>query len=80
MKIKWLLIEIVQDDKLAILASTGCFISIRDEDDSLVAKNRTAGQNEIVKIRLNAIESVEEEIDKLDEKKGNIKDIEKNYV
>lgn len=65
---------------MAILASTGCFISIRDEDDSLVALNRTAGPNEIVRVRLNAIECGEEEIDKLDEKKGNIKDIEKNYV
>lgn len=55
-------------------------MSIRDEDDSLVALNRTAGPNEIVKIRLNAVESIEEEIDKLDEKKGNVKDIEKNYV
>lgn len=71
---------VFQDNKLAILASTGCFISIRDEDDSLVAKNRTAGPNELVKIRLNAVENMEEEIDKLDEKKGNIKDIEKNYV
>jgi hypothetical protein len=46
----------------------------------LVAKNRTAGPNELVKVRLQAIENTEEEIDKLDEKKGNIKDIEKNYV
>lgn len=65
---------------MAILSSTGCFISIRDEDDSLVAINRTAGPNELVKVRLQAIENTEEEIDKLDEKKGNIKDIEKNYV
>lgn len=65
---------------MAILSSTGCFISIRDEDDSLVAKNRTAGPNELVKVRLQAIENTEEEINKLDEKKGNIKDIEKNYV
>jgi len=71
---------VFQDNKLAILASTGCFISIRDEDDSLVAKSRTAGPNELVKVRLHAIENTEEEIDKLDEKKGNIKDIEKNYV
>lgn len=71
---------IFQDNKLAILSSTGCFISIRDEDDSLVAKNRTAGPNELVKVRLQAIENTEEAIDKLDEKKGNIKDIEKNYV
>lgn len=65
---------------MAILASTGCFLSIRDEDDSLVAKNPTVGANELVKVRLNAIEDTEEEINKLDEKKGNIKDIEKNYV
>lgn len=65
---------------MAILSSTGCFISIQDEDDSLVAKNRTAGPNELVKVRLQAIENTAEEIDKLDEKKGNIKDIEKNYV
>lgn len=65
---------------MAILASTGCFICIRDEDDSLVAINRTVGPNELVKVRLNAIEDIEEEINKLDEKKGNIKDIEKNYV
>lgn len=74
------IIDQLQDNKLAILASTGCFISIRDEDDSLVAKNRTAGPNEWVKIRLNAVENTEEEINKLDEQKGNIKDIEKNYV
>jgi hypothetical protein len=65
---------------LAILASTGCFLSIRDEDDSLVAKSSTVGANELVKVRLNAIEDIEEETNKLDEKKGNIKDIEKNYV
>lgn len=65
---------------MAILASTGCFISIQDEDDSLVAKNRTAGPSELVKVRLQAVENVEEAIDKLDEKKGNIKEIEKNYV
>lgn len=73
-------VDKLKDNKLAILASTGCFISIRDEDDSLVAKNRTAGPNELVKVRLQAIENTEEEIDKLDEKNGNIKDIEKNYV
>ncbi|XP_050532356.1 protein FRG1 homolog [Daktulosphaira vitifoliae] len=71
---------IFQDNKLAILASTGCFISIRNEDDSLVAMSRTAGSNEIVKVRLHAPENTEEESNVLDEKKGNIKDIEKNYV
>lgn len=65
---------------MAILASTGCFICIRDEDDSLVAINRTVGLNELVKVRLSAVEDTEEEVNKLDEKKGNIKDIEKNYV
>lgn len=65
---------------MAILASTGCFISIRDEDDSLVATSRTAGLSELVKVRLNAVETTEEKIDELDEKKGNLKDIEKNYV
>jgi len=65
---------------LAILASTGCFISIREEDDSLIAKSQTVGPNELVRVRLNAIENTKEETNTLDEKKGNIKDIEKNYV
>lgn len=65
---------------MAILAATGCFLCIRNEDDSLAAKNRTAGPNELVKVRLCAVENEEEATDKLDEKKGNIKDIEKNYV
>lgn len=65
---------------MAILASTGCFISIREEDDSLIAKSQTVGPNELVRVRLNAIENTKEETNTLDEKKGNIKDIEKNYV
>lgn len=77
---------VFQQEKLAILAPNGCFISI-DEDNELpymIAKSTTANKGEFVKVRTNInpemtrLERLSKEIP--DEEKGSLRDCEVNYV
>lgn len=66
---------------MAIQAANGCFLSIDEEDDTLVAVRKKAGPNEFCVVRSNAFRG--EVIAKnapIEEKVENIAEIEKNYV
>ncbi|KAJ8667163.1 hypothetical protein QAD02_008825 [Eretmocerus hayati] len=70
---------IFQDGKLAILGNTGFFLSF-DDDDDIVCKKPTAGQNEYVCIRsmLQQVEDPTKNVPK--EELGSLEEVEENYV
>ncbi|KAL1139219.1 hypothetical protein AAG570_009278 [Ranatra chinensis] len=71
---------VFQDGKMALLANTGCFVSVRDEDDSIVASSRTAGSAEMLWIR-SPIEKQSDSGPEIPaEEKGSLAEIEVNYV
>lgn len=66
---------------MAILAANNCFLSIDEEDDTLVAVRKKVGPDEICVIRSNAYRG--EIISKnapIEEKSDNLDQIEENYV
>ena len=66
---------------MAIQAANGCFLSIDEEDDTLVAVRKKVGPSEICVIRSNAYRG--EVISKnapIEEKVEDIEQIEENYV
>lgn len=65
--------------KTAILSALGSFISI-DEDDSLIAKNKKAGEAEHCTIRSLASRIVDTKSSVPTEERGNLDEIEENYV
>uniref|UniRef100_A0A1B6C643 Protein FRG1 homolog n=1 Tax=Clastoptera arizonana TaxID=38151 RepID=A0A1B6C643_9HEMI len=71
---------VFQDGQLALLSCTNCFMSIRQDDDTVVAINRTASSGEMLKIRSAAIIEVDVDADIPVEEKGNLSQIEENYV
>ncbi|KAG7189042.1 hypothetical protein KM043_008633 [Ampulex compressa] len=70
---------VFQDNKLAILNNTGCFISVTDEDD-IVCQSKTAGNSEYVTMRsiVQRTDDPNKGIPK--EEQGSLADVEVNYV
>lgn len=65
---------------MALLSCTNCFMSIRSEDDHLVALSRTAGPEEILQVRTATVQQTDDVNEIPVEEKGNLSQIEENYV
>lgn len=55
-------------------------MSIRSEDDHLVALSRTAGPEEILQVRTATVQQTDDVNEIPVEEKGNLSQIEENYV
>nr|XP_003701004.1 PREDICTED: protein FRG1 homolog [Megachile rotundata] len=70
---------IFQDNKLAILNSNNCFMSVTDEDD-IICQSRTAGSSEFCIIRSITQKTQDPNKDVPKEEQGSLHDVEINYV
>lgn len=64
---------------MALLSETGHFMSIDPEDDACVALHKKVGPQEICRVRTNAARDVVVD-EQPKEEKGDLGEVEKNYV
>lgn len=70
---------VFQDEKLALLASNNCFLTVRDGTD-IMANSTTAGENEMLKVRSFVRTNTDKDKEVPDEEKGSAAECEVNYV
>lgn len=71
---------VFEDGKMALLSATGCFMAVDPENDDVVAANRKVGPNEILRVRSSAPQENTRDDEGPSEEKGNLKQVEENYV
>lgn len=71
---------VFQDGKLALQAANCCFVSVDPEDDAVVALRKVAGEAEVVTIRACTVLETNSDEDVPTEEKGNLEQVEINYV
>lgn len=69
---------VFQDGKTAILSSLNKFMSVNEEDDSVVASSQTANDKDVCNIRSNKSREVSKSI--AVEEEGDLNEVEVNYV
>ena len=65
---------------MALLSNIGCFMSVKAEDDSIVADKRTAGDGEMLWVRSNIEKEVTTTPLLPQEEQGSLAEVELNYV
>lgn len=65
---------------MALLSATGCFMAIDPKNDDVVASSRKVGPNEILRVRTSVPQDNSGDDEGPSEEKGNIKEVEENYV
>ena len=65
---------------MALLGANSCFVSVDPEDDAFVALRKKVGESEIVVIRSCAHKDLNTKDDEPTEEKGNLAQVEINYM
>jgi len=71
---------IFQDGKLALLAANSMFMTVNEDDDTIVCDKQKAGKSEMLKIRSNAEREEDKDVFIPVEERGNVGQIEMNFV
>ena len=69
-----------QNGKMALLGGNSCFMAIDPEDDAVVALKKKVGENEIAIVRSSAVQEKVTDDDIPTEEKGDLTQVELNYV
>ncbi|KAL1490706.1 hypothetical protein ABEB36_013359 [Hypothenemus hampei] len=70
---------VLENGKMALLNWNDCFMSA-DEEDSIIAKSKKAGNNEFLTVRSHTFKEENKYKDVPEEERGNLKQVEINYV